>query len=86
MAAYYGVTRSQEYLAHHGILGMKWGKRNPKAKTLQKSKMKKWLKGLKEDAKTGVKAAGLSVFMGPYASMYMSNVKAVSDGKKKRRK
>ena len=22
---YYGVTRSDEYLAHYGIKGMKWG-------------------------------------------------------------
>ncbi len=25
MAEYYGVTRSEEYLAHYGVKGMKWG-------------------------------------------------------------
>ena len=27
MAEYYGVQRSEEYLAHYGILGMHWGHR-----------------------------------------------------------
>lgn len=27
MSEYYGVQRSEEYLAHYGILGMKWGQR-----------------------------------------------------------
>lgn len=27
MSEYYGVTRSEEYLAHYGIKGMKWGVR-----------------------------------------------------------
>lgn len=27
MASYYGVQRSEEYLAHYGVLGMKWGMR-----------------------------------------------------------
>ena len=27
MSEYYGVQRSEEYLAHYGILGMKWGVR-----------------------------------------------------------
>ena len=27
MANYYGIQRSDEYLAHYGIKGMKWGVR-----------------------------------------------------------
>ena len=31
MAHYYGVTRSEEYIAHYGIKGMRWGVKKAKA-------------------------------------------------------
>ena len=37
MAKYYGVERSEEYLAHYGIRGMKWGVR----RALEKGNMSK---------------------------------------------
>lgn len=79
MAKYYGVERSDEYLAHHGILGMKWGKRNPRAKLLAKKKRQKWLKGLKEDVKYATKSAGLSLVMGPAAVNYVNSKRAMID-------
>lgn len=39
MSAYYGVQRSQEYLAHYGIKGMKWGVRKA-IETKNKEKLK----------------------------------------------
>ena len=30
MSEYYGVQRSEEYLAHYGVLGMHWGVRKDK--------------------------------------------------------
>lgn len=36
MAQYYGVTRTNEYLMHHGVKGMRWGARKQR-KTLSKS-------------------------------------------------
>ena len=89
MAEYYAVERSPEYLAHHGVPGMKWGRRNR-----SKAKLKKWLKGLKEDVGYASKSAGLSLLMGPYAATYVSNQRVMKDPnylpnkplKKKRRK
>lgn len=78
MAKYYGVERSDEYLAHFGIRGMKWGIRN--------RKFKKWARGLKKDAVQGAKAAGLSLLMGPYANIYMSSREAVASEKQNKKK
>ena len=79
LAKYYGVERSTEYLAHHGIKGMRWGvrralKRGDKAAlqkqhakaeaTLQKLKEQTDRKGQKQHAKELAIAGALGLGTG----------------------
>lgn len=69
--AYYAVERSDDYLAHWGVLGMKWGRcknRNQKKKT-------NWKKELGYAAKS----AALSTIMGPAAVSYMNFRRIAND-------
>lgn len=58
MAKYYGITRSPEYLAHYGILGMHWGvRRTPEElghMKIPKNAMYKNLSSFGKDAKHNV--------------------------------
>lgn len=73
---YYAVERSGDHLAHVGVKGMKWG--------VRKKKNRKYF--TKQDFKDAVKAAGLSLLMGPSASMYMASRKAVNTPNKQGKK
>ena len=51
MAKYYGVERSEEYLAHYGVRGMKWGVRKAIASGNTKHLDRQWRKAQKKLAK-----------------------------------
>ena len=48
MAEYYAVERSQEYLAHYGIKGMRWGVQKAKYKGNKKALARHYSKALKK--------------------------------------
>lgn len=48
MAKYYGVERSEEYLAHYGVRGMKWGVRRAIASGNTKHLDRQWQKAQKK--------------------------------------
>ena len=56
MAKYYGVTRNEEYLAHYGIRGMKWGVRKAIKKGNEKKLSKLYRKSQKKLQKLNLKA------------------------------
>ena len=56
MAKYYGVERSEEYLAHYGVRGMKWGVRRAIASGNTKHLDRQWKKAQKKLAKLNDKA------------------------------
>lgn len=70
MAEYYAVTRSEEYLAHYGVKGMRWRVRkaiksgNIKAYKRQEKKATKKLKRLEKQANSGAKYARKAIVKG----------------------
>lgn len=56
MAKYYGVERSEEYLAHYGVKGMRWGVRRAKERGDSKRLKKHYEKANKKLNKLKVKA------------------------------
>ena len=72
--SYYGVTRTDEYIAHYGIKGMKWGVRkaresgNTKALGRQFKKAQKKLAKLEKRAANGSKYAKRAAALGAGAA------------------
>ena len=70
MSYYYGVVRTDEYLAHYGIKGMKWGvqkavnKGSMRAYKRQYKKAVKHLERLEKHANNGAKYARKAVTKG----------------------
>ena len=56
MAKYYGVTRNEEYLAHYGVRGMKWGVRKAIEKGNEKKLSRLYRKSQKKLQKLNLKA------------------------------
>lgn len=56
MAKYYGVTRNEEYLAHYGVRGMKWGVRKAIKKGNEKKLSRLYRKSQKKLQKLNLKA------------------------------
>lgn len=56
MSEYYGVQRSEEYLAHYGIKGMKWGVQKAKAMGDSYALNKQYIKASKKLEKLNKKA------------------------------
>lgn len=56
MAKYYGVVRSEEYLSHYGIKGMKWGVQKAKAAGNADALSKQYAKASKKLTKLKNKA------------------------------
>ena len=56
MAKYYGVTRNEEYLAHYGVRGMKWGVRKAIKKGNEKKLSRLYSKSQKKLQKLNLKA------------------------------
>lgn len=56
MAKYYGVERSEEYLAHYGVKGMHWGVRRAIASGNAKRLEKQYTKALKKAKKLNTNA------------------------------
>lgn len=83
--SYYGVTRTDEYLAHYGIKGMKWGVRkaresgNSKALGRQYRKAQKKLAKLEARANNGKKYAKRAALLGAGAAA-AGGVAAVGTG------
>ena len=75
MENYYGVTRSEEYLAHYGIKGMKWGVRkaiesgNQRKLSRQFAKAQKKLAKLEKRAASGKKYAARAAGLGAAAGL-----------------
>ena len=75
MDNYYGVTRSEEYLAHYGIKGMKWGVRKAiesgSARRLNRQfqKAQKKLAKLEKRAASGKKYAARAAGLGAAAGL-----------------
>lgn len=71
---YYGVTRTNDYLAHYGVRGMKWGVRkaiqsgNTKALGRQYKKAQKKLAKLEKRANNGAKYAKRAAALGAGAA------------------
>lgn len=56
MAKYYGVERSEEYLAHYGVRGMKWGIRRAKESGSDKRLWRQYQKAHKKLSKLSANA------------------------------
>lgn len=56
MAKYYGIQRSEEYLVHYGIKGMKWGVQKAKVAGNDKALSKQYMKASKKLEKLNRKA------------------------------
>lgn len=82
MASYYAVERSGEYLAHFGVLGMRWG--------MRKKRLTKKQKDRRKELGYALRSAALSTVMGPAAGMYVTSMRAARgdwpEGPAKKRK